>query len=142
MRITMNDNELLTNIKASLQKLSLPIADVPGNNSLITGYCQIQKEQVPFNFVIKGADGYSTIYMIAPYAAEAFNADDIYKKLALINLGLARGHFNADSENKQLIYKWVLPLSAFADDCDKMTKEFVVLPAAMIIKYKDKFLKP
>ena len=137
----MSDIELLKKIKASLQKMSLPIADMAGENSIITGYCKIQGEAVAFNFIIKEFSGYATIYMIAPYGNEALGENDFYEKLAAINLILAKGHFNVDVKSKQLIYKWVLPLSAFADDCDKMTKEFVVLPAAMIIKYKDKFLK-
>ena len=105
------------------------------------GYCHIEGEPSAFNFVVKVASGYSTIYMIAPYGAEAFAANDFYKRMAAVNLVLAKGHFNADMESKRLIYKWVLPAASFAENCDTMTKEFVLLPAAMIIKYRDRFLK-
>jgi len=137
----MTDIELLTKIKESLQRLSLPIAAMPGERSLLTGYCQIQGEADAFKFIIKVLDGYATIYMIAPYGNKAFDENGFYEALAVVNLALGRGHFNADSSAKTLIYKWVLPAASFVEDCDKATKEFVVLPAAMIIKYKDKFVR-
>ena len=137
----MGDAELITRIKKSLSKITVPVADVPSDASLLTGYCKIEGESEPLNFVIKAKDGYSTIYMIAPYSAEAFKNENFYQELAAVNLRLAKGHFNADAGTMRLIYKWVLPAVHFEGNCDELVKEFIILPAAMIFKYKANFVK-
>ena len=136
----MNERNFIAKIKESLEKMAVPITKCAGDDSIIMGYCNIEGEPMVFNFIIRATNNYVTVYMIAPYGADVFGCDDVYKKIADVNLSLAKGHFNADTNSKRLIYKWVLPGIYFEDDCDNKTKEFVVLPAAMIIKYKEKLL--
>ena len=133
-------DDVIVKIGEVLRSIGIPCASPENVKNVLSGVCVIGENPTWYHFMISIADAYLKIIMLAPYAEE-IQHDGIdgkfYERLADVNMKVLNGNFNYDSSVKRLMYKWVLPVDSVRLDDKEMVKGLVLLPAAMIIKYKD-----
>lgn len=130
----------LVRVGDALRNMGIPNAFPENINDVISGFCVVGNDNTWYHFAINEANGYFKVVMIAPYLEEALAIGELnfLQRLAAVNLKLLNGNFNYDKEAKRLMFKWVLPTAGF-DFSPERIKALVLLPAAMIVKYRDAF---
>lgn len=136
----MGNTDLVKFIKGTLSRIGIPCADVENEPSLVNGFCVLEGENTPYGFVIKVRDDCVASYLVAPYGEAAMAKPSFQDRIIRINLNLVKGNFNADIDAKKLMYKYVTCRSAVEGNEDAV-RELVLLPAAMVKKYAEKFLE-
>lgn len=125
----------------SLTKQGIPCAKVPGSSDIFTGVCVLNGIEDAYPFVVKVVNGYVALYAMAKYVDEVLKKEGYHKRILDANVKMLRGGFVLDDINKKLYFKNVWPTSAFDKEDDQQVKEFVVLGAAMVKRYKSELTK-
>lgn len=128
-------------IMGSLTKQGIPCAKVPGSNELLSGICLLNGVEDIYSFVVKVANDSVALYTMAKYVDDVLKKEDCHKRILDVNAKMFRGSFVLDEDHKKLYFKNVWPVSAFHQENDQLVKEFVVLGAAMVKKYRSELIK-
>lgn len=106
-------------------------------DNLLTGECRVEGESDAYRLVIKETHDFVAIYMFTRYRANG--SGQMFELLSSINSRLYKGCFVVQPQTKRILFKYLLPVSAFSND--GFYREMGVLSVAMVCKYSPCFEK-
>lgn len=104
---------------------------------MLSGWCRVRPGNVSYATKVRVQDEYVAIYVSAPYPLA--ERSQCFELISYINCRLYKGHFNIDPQDGKIVFKFLIPLSAFANEESPFYRELVILPVAMVRKFEPSF---